>query len=649
MMPTDAATTGLSPVFYVAHERNPNFTGRESLLNEMQQRLAAGQRTQVIHGLGGIGKSQVAAEFAHRHRADYSVIWWIRADTSASIAASYSNLATRLGRHLSQDAPPELVRDTIESLLARRTWLLIFDSTPDPQTIEPFLPTLTNGHILITSRNPNWAGLAYSQPLKTFDRADSIAFLHRRSGRDDSEASTDRLAHALGDLPLALDQAAACIEQTHISFADYLRRFETEWAELLQEGHQSKDYPHTVAMTWGLAFNSVEQASPAATELLNLCAFLNPDHITRELLRTGQEFLPPRLRMLAADPLQLNNAISQLLRYSLVDADDHNLALHRLVATITRDRLEDEQQIIWCNAVIQFLTGCFIFDSADVSSWARCGEIIWHVMETTTHAHRLNVAPDETAELLNNAGRYLLKKAQYADAKVLLERAMDISVRRYGNGHPKLSAIANNLGRVHRNLGDDTAALQCFDQALAIDQAAYGHSHPHVAEVVNNYGICLQKKGDSQLAREQFQWAAEVYESHYGPDHPKLAHILNNLGYVLVSLGDTEAASSYLLRALTLAESSVGSDHPTTARILYNLASVLRAAGQFPAAREYLERSLQIDETSLGPNHPTVANDCGALADLLVLMQQPEVAEKYFEQAKRIRSDPLSRVLVGEG
>jgi tetratricopeptide (TPR) repeat protein len=621
-MPTDAATSGLSPIFQVPHDRNPNFTGRSALLTELRHRMTAGQRAQVIHGLGGVGKSNVAAEFAYLHRADYSVIWWVRADSGASIAASYASLATQLGRRLSHDAPPELVRDTINALLARRSVLLIFDSALDPQTIEPFLPTLTTGHLLITSRNPHWAGLAVSQPLRVFDRADSITFLRRRSGRNDSDESADSLAHALGDLPLALDQAAAVIEQSGISFADYLRRFETEWAELLQEGQPPKNYPHTVAMTWGLAFSSVEQASPAATDLLNLCAFLNPDRIMRALLQNGQEFLPPRLRMLVADAAQLNGAVSHLLRYSLVDADDEQLAIHRLVATITRDRLDDEQQIIWCNAAIQFLTGCFTFDSADVNSWARCGEVLPHVMDATAHAQRLNVNADETTELLNNAGRYLLKKAQYADAKLLLERAMEISVRRYGRGHPKLSAIANNLGRVHRNLGDDTAALQCFDQALAIDQATYGQSHPHVAEVINNYGICLQKRGDSQLAREQFQWAAEVYESHYGPDHPKLAHILNNLGYVLLSLGDTEAANLYLLRALTLAESSVGSDHPTTARILYNLASVLRAAGQYPAARDYLERSLHIDETTLGPNHKAVADDRSALESLLNLMNQ---------------------------
>jgi Tfp pilus assembly protein PilF len=479
---------------------------------------------------------------------------------------------------------------------------------------------MASGHVLITSRNPHWAGLAHSQPLKTFDRAESIAFLRGRSGRTDSDESAGRLAHALGDLPLALDQAAAVIEQSKISFADYLRRFETEWAELLQEGQPPKDYPHTVAMTWGLALSAVEQASPAAVELLNLAAFLNTDRLVRDLLRSGQEYLPPRLRMLAADPAELSGAIAHLLRYSLVDADDDEIVIHRLVATITRDRLDDEQQIVWCNAAIQFLGGCFTFDSSDVNSWARCGEVLPHVMDATAHAHRLNVAPDETAELLNNAGRYLLKKAQYADSKVLLERAMEICVRRYGHGHPKLSSIANNLGRVHRNLGDDAAALQCFDQALAIDQATYGQAHPHVAEVVNNYGICLQKKGDSELAREQFQWAAEVYEAHYGPDHPKLAHILNNLGYVLVSLGDTEAANLYLLRALTLAESTVGPDHPTTARILYNLASVLRAAGQYPAARDYLERSLRIDEATLGPNHRAVSDDRQALEELLVLM-----------------------------
>ncbi|HSV14922.1 MAG TPA: FxSxx-COOH system tetratricopeptide repeat protein, partial [Tepidisphaeraceae bacterium] len=571
-------------------------------------------------------------------RADYSVVWWIRADSAASIAHSFLSLSARLGKQLSQDAPATLIIDSLKQLLARRDWLMIFDNASGADAIRPFIIGEGNGHVLITSRNPNWAGVAVSQPLKVMTRDESIEFLMRRTRRSETRDAADKLANALGDLPLALEQAAATIEQTGVTFADYLRRFETEWADLLQEGVKPVDYPHTVAMTWGLAFNAVETASAAAAELLNLCAFLCPDRITRKMLWEGEEHLPPRLRKFT-DPLRLEDAISPLRNYSLVDADDRNISMHRLVATITRDRLDEERQIVWCNAAIEFLSGMFQFDSANVDSWAKCGELLPHVMDASSHADRLKVAPDITSELLNDAGRYLLKRGQYADAKAALDKALAICSRRYGTGHPKISSITNNLGRVHQNLGDDAAAIQCFEHALSIDEATYGHSHPHVAEVINNYGICLQKKGDSELARQQFEWAAQVYETHYGPDHAKLAHILNNLGYVLMASGNIESAHPHITRALEIAEKTVGPSHPTTARILYNLATVYRVTNQLPAAKEHLERALRIDETVLGPNHPDVANDCIAMSELLNKMGQAAMANAYYERATQIRAN----------
>ncbi len=639
-------SAGQSAVWNLQQARNPNFVGREELLSDVQKQMLAGQRVQAIHGLGGIGKSQTAAEFAYRHRDDYSVVWWIRGETQTLIATAYSKLAIRMGRHLSVDAPPNLVRDTVDALLQKRSALLIFDGVPDAETLRPFLLPQAKAHILITSRNANWAGVAVDQPMRVLDRTESVAFLRKRTRRSETDEIADKLASALGDLPLALEQAAATIKQSDISFSDYLRKFETEWAELLLQHHRSPDYPYSVAMTWGLAFNAVDSASPAAADLLNLCSFLCPDRVTLKMLRDGQENLPTSIRQIAADASRWNSAIAPLLDYSLIDIDEQNFSIHRLVATVTRDRLDEQQQWSWCAAAVRFLGRSFSFNSADVASWANCGELLPHVLEATAHADRLNVSLDDAAELLNDAGRYLLKKAQYADAKSALDRAMGIYVRRYGDGHPKVSAIANNLGRAHRSLGDDNTALQYFGQALAIDEAAYGHAHPHVAEVINNYGICMQKKGDRQMARQQFEWAAQVYEANHGPDHPKLAHILNNLGYALKSLGETEAARPHLLRAMTIAEKTVGPDHPTTARILYNLASVLRENAQYSVARDYLERALRIDQNTLGPEHPTVADDCEALSDLLMQMAQPQAAEEYRNRAARIVASNSSAQLA---
>jgi tetratricopeptide (TPR) repeat protein len=636
-MTTNPATRGSpAPVWNLTRDRNPNFTGRTEILEELRQRMADGQRVQVIHGLGGIGKSQTSVEYAYLYRNDYAIVWWLRADTPTSISAAYSRLAARLGKHLSVDAPPNQVRDALDALLDKKDALLLFDGAASPEAIRPFLLKNKSTHVLINSRNASWPGVAFSQALKVFRRDESMAFLRRRTDSKDSDATVNRLANALGDLPLALEQAAACINQSGVSFSDYLTQFETQWAEMLLEGHRPPDYPYSVAMTWGLAFNAVEKASPSAAELLNLCSYLCADRVTLKILREGQEFLPERLQTLATEIIRWNEAIAPLLDYSLVDADDQNFTVHRLVATVTRDRLDEKLQKSWCGAAIRFLLGSFSFNSAEVASWARCGELLPHIIEATMHADRLKVAPSETTSLLNDAGRYLLKRGQYAEAKAVLDRALDVGTRHYGDGHKKLSAIANNLGRAHNNLGDQTAALQYFSQALSIDQAAYGNAHPHVAEVINNFGITLQKTGDRQTARQQFEWAAGIYEAHHGADHPKLAHILNNLGYAMISIGDIEAARPHLQRALAISEKTFGPEHPTTARILFNLAEVSRSTGQLGPAKEYLERALHIDESTLGPTHPDVASDCTSLADVLDQLGQRDAARNNRERAARI-------------
>ena len=643
---SDLANT--SVIWDVPHDRNAHFVGRELLLTEVRQRMAGGNRVQVLHGLGGIGKTQTAVEYAHRHKADYTLIWWVPALSETSILSAYAALAHRLGDRLSPKASPALIVELITALLADHRSLLIFDGAPNAALLQPLLPGNPAGHVLITSRSHAWEGVAHLRQVRVLDRDESVAFLRRRTGLADPDHDAERLAQSLGDLPLALQQAAAVIEQGRLSFAGYLRRFESQWAVMLGEGVRAVDYPRSVAMTWSLAFRALEEAEPEAANLLNFAAFLNSDHVPFGLLRDGAYHLPPGLQDLVAEPPRWDAALAALLDYSLVEVDERRgFGMHRLVATVTRDRMDATQQQLWCTVAVTLLAGMFRFNSADVACWEACGALLPHVIEATTHAQRLGVATEHTTQLLNDAGRYLLKRAQYADAQHVLERAMELCVAAVGESDPKVSAIANNLGRVHENLGNDALAEQLFAQVIAIDTAVYGAFHPHVAEVVNNYGICMQKKGDRDMARQQFEWAAQIYEMHHGPEHVKLGPILNNLGYALKSLGDADGARFQFLRALSIAEQTVGRDHPTAARILFNMADLLRSTDQLASAREHLERALVIDQAALGSQHPDVRADCEALADVLDALNEPDRAAQLRRRAAAGR--PVGRTVARRG
>jgi tetratricopeptide (TPR) repeat protein len=639
---TDPATGNKMsiPLWNVPYNRNSHFTGRAEDLASLSASLSSNEparRVQAIYGLGGVGKTQLALEYAYRYRGQYGIVWWISADEPATLSLTYAKLATRLGMELPEGASLEDIRRALRRKLNDRSdWLLIFDNASGPETVRNFLPQDRTGHVIVTSRNPNWGSLARPWPLKPLKRFESVDFLAQRTGRAGSDTAIARLAQALGDLPLALEQAGACIEQTGITFTEYLQRFETHWAELLKDQRPGAEYPDSVAMTWELSFRQIQDDAPEAADLLNLAAFLAPDDIRRGMLRSGADQVPALLSVILADPLALGKAINALLTYSLVDANEKSFSVHRLVSALVRDRLSDEERQTWAGAAVKLVQSAFKFDSHDLASWEICAALLPHALAAAGHAEALGAAPRLTVSLLEDAGRYLQKRAQYVEAKYVLERAMALAITFYGENHPRVSAVANNLGRVHTELGNSAEAVACFERSLKIDKSTYGESDPHVAAVVNNYGVSLHNSGDRESARRQFEWALSVYEMHYGPEHAKVASVVNNLGYVLHSAGDLEGARTHFERALAIAQSSYGPSHPIIASILTNLGIVFRLQGKFEVAREKFERALAIDEAAHGPNHPAVARAVGHLGALFQDLSLFEAARQNFQRAMRI-------------
>ncbi len=626
-----------SAIWNLPYPRNANFTGRGKMLADLRQTLTGkspAHRVQIISGLGGVGKTQLVTEYAYKHRWDYGIIWWISADDPATLALTYAKLARRLGMNFPAETNLEDIRHVLRRVLAEREdWLLIFDNAPGPEEIRNYLPLARSGHVLITSRNPNYGTIGQSKSLQPFTRKESIAFLHKRTGRNDPNEVASKLAQAVGDLPLALEQAGAVIEQSRISFSEYLARFETHWAELLQAGRRSTEYPDSVAMTWELSFRQVEQQSLAAADLLNFCSFLSPEQITRAFISSSTEYLPPSLASVVADAIHLDETIAELLRYSLIEANEKTISIHPLVGALSRDRLTDETRHEWAGIAVRRMAAAFDFQSQDPSTWNECAELLPHALAAAEHGERAGVELTQAAALLNSAGRYLNRTAQFAQARELFARALSIYENVCGHSHPKVSAVANNLGRVLTKLGDHRAAAEHFERALAIDQATYGDSDPHVATVVNNYGMALHAVGDAQNARQQFEWALSVYENHYGTEHPKTATVLNNLGYVAHQLGDFQAAGAYLERALVSTEGNYGPNHPMVASILCNLGGVRKSLGDLQGARESVERALSIDQAVYGATHPDVARDLEGLASVCEVQNELAAARDSLERA----------------
>jgi len=623
-------------IWNVPYTRNVNFTGRESILRELHDGFLSGdplRRVQAIHGLGGVGKTQVAMEYAYRHRDEYPIVWWVRAEEPATMLEDFVGLGERIFGGAVK-AEPEALAEAIKRALENRlNWLLILDNVPGPYAVGRVLPQGSGGHVIITSRNPNWRGIAQPLHLRPWERREAIEFLRKRTGMEEVEAA-GMLAEALGDLPLALEQAGACIEQARITVGQYLERFQTHRRELMQITQPGTDYPETIATTWDISFHKIGGASRVSKDLLSLLSFLAPDSIPRDLLKSGEKVLPYPLAGVVKDPVSFDGAVASLLLYSLIDANEQAISLHRLVAAVTRDRMDLSERVRWAEVAVRLINDAFAFESIDIGTWSQCSSLLPQVMAVTAHAESLQVVPEVTSALLNDAGRYLLKRGQYLDAKETLERALKLARSIYGDQHPAVSAIVNNLGRVCQRLRQISEAKQYFEWAVAIDEPAFGHDHPHVATVVNNYGLCLMAGGEVEAAKEQFKWALEVFEKTSGADHPKLASVINNLGYAMKSMGDWNGAHEHFRRALDIAEKKFGPNHPTVASILHNLGDVARGMGNLESAKSYFERALMIDRAVYGPTHPDLARDVDYLGQVLKEIGDFDAEKRLYDEAR---------------
>lgn len=605
---------GLPEVWEVPLPRNPNFTGRDQMLKDLRAALVSGRSaalTQAIAGLGGVGKTQLALEYCYRYAAEYSVVWWMRAEEPTSLASDYARLAVKLNLPEKDLANQSEIVAGVRAWLERHPgWLLIFDNATGPESCADYLPHGGNGHILITSRNPAWRGIGERIRVQQLARTESVAFLIKRTGKDEPSAA-EALSKTVGDLPLALAHAAAYIDANEISIQNYV--------ELL--GNYSKDLLEPVEKTWVLAFEKVDES---ASDLLNLIAYLAPDNIPRDLLKST-----------AANPLALNKSIEALRRYSLIEAGTESINVHRLVQQVTRGRLSGEEQRRWAEAAVELVNENFE-DPLDYRNWPACAKLLAHALDAARHAEELTAGQEATGHLLNKAGLYEKQQAQLRSAEQLMRSALEISEKVYGPNHTKVAIRANNLGQILQAQGDLGGALHHTRRALEIDEKVYGPDHPDVATDASNLGQILRQQGDLAGALQYARRALKIDEEVYGPDHPTVAILTNNLGSILQEQGDLDGALQHTLRALEIGQKFYGPDHPDVAIWANNLGRILHARGDLDGALRYTRQALEIDEKIYGPDHHSVARDANSLGTILKEQGDLAGALQYTRRALSI-------------
>ena len=651
----DASLTETSLYWLMPYQRNPFFIGRDNVLQQLHRTLAHEHRavlsqSYALSGLGGIGKTQIAIEYAYRYVNDYTAVFWINAETNGSIFSSFIAIADLLNLPEKQDKEQSHVIAAVTRWLTNHSdWLVIFDNVEDLELVKSVLPPARCGSLLFTSRRQALGFTTQFLNLEQMTLEEGMRFLLLRARLLDTTVSLDQFAAEdlalakeivveMDGLPLALDQAGAYIEATRCSLSDYLRLFQSSQVRLLDERDTHADHPLSVSRTFSLAFERLEQTNPAAAELLTGCAFLAPDAIPEMFFLEGAPHLGSTFEVFSADPLQFNHALRVLLTYSLIQRNPttQTLTVHRLVQVVLKERLSEEDRRVWAERVICTMNRLFPHHKSQADYWQVCERLLSHALVCITMSEQWDESEVPHITLMNHVASYLSNLARYAQAESLYQRVLQIGENILCSEHLLVAEALHGLARLYREQGKYEEAEPLLRRALIIREQALGGEHPLVSETLNELAILYRYQGKYEKAEPLYQRALHIREQQLGAEHPDTAISLNDLAILYRYQGKYEKAEPLYQRALHIREQQLGAEHPDTAISLNDLAILYRYQGKYEKAEPLYQRALHIREQQLGAEHPDTASSLNNLAALYRHQGKYMQAEPLYQQALAI-------------
>jgi len=578
--------------------RNPAFAGREEQLARIRQALAGeGGRAavQALHGMGGVGKTQLAIEYAHRHSGDYDVTWWLDSENTTLMTQQYADLAEHLGA-AQKGLPLEAMRRALLSDLHRRPrWLLVFDNAEDPAFLRDWLPG-GPGHVIITSRSQDWAELAAPVPVDVLPRPESVELLRARMpGVTTADAET--LAGELGDLPLALAQAAAFLAGTRMPAAAYTQLLKDRAGALLSKG-KPLTYRDTLSAATALTWDRLRTSDKDAAALAEICAFLAPEPVPVGWLVTAAGKLPGDLPARLSDPLERDDLVAALTRTSLARLNDDGLTMHRLTQAILRARCAEPDEVrAHAEAIV---TANPPESSMAPSTWPAWGRLLPHLVAL---APERSGNPSLQTATVQAAG-YLLDSGKVSDARSLATRIHEAWRDRLGPDDRQTLRIANTLASARRVSGHLDQARQLVEDILGGSRRLYGDDDPDTLDIANNLGLVLHALGNYHDARELNERTLRHLRRVRGDDHPMTLATGINLAEDLHALGDYHAARGLNEDTLQRCRRALGDNNRVTLVCAADLASDLRELDDPHAARALHQDVFQRSRRELGKDHP---------------------------------------------
>ncbi|WP_411101920.1 FxSxx-COOH system tetratricopeptide repeat protein [Streptomyces sp. cmx-4-9] len=597
--------------------RNPRFTGRNDVIATLRTALAdapPGASVVTLLGLSGVGKTQVATEYAYRFASEYDVVWWVPAEDRPTLRERLADLAPALGLPRGAGSYGEQIRAVLEAL--RRgspyhRWLLVFDGCDHPDDLADLLPSGA-GDVIITSRNRGWAARHSSLvEVPLYARPESVTFIRRRAVRL-TDAEADQLADALEDYPLALDQTAGWLADSPLTVGDYLallqRRLDSREAVAV-----SDDYPLPFPTALAILLNNVRENFPDALALLRLFVFFAPGPVPLRLLREfPADDVPEHLAGLINDQIRWNAALNKLVQFSVVRLEYSDLPveeggggletvqLHRMVHGIVRDNLAEDEAEPLARAVRQVLAAADPGHPSDSRLWPRYAELVPHLGTSGV----LTSSNPRIQTFLLHCLRYLILAGEYRTCLRLCEET-DRSWRALlGEDHPRVRELSYPYGGALRNLGLFRRAEALTEAVADRLTAERGERDLQTLRARSAYGGVLLCIAAFEPARAIFEHCLATYRELLGEDDATTLDAQNNLAATYRLLGRYQDAYDLDLDTLRRRERVLRPQHISTLASGIACAMGLRLTGRYREAQTRQEQGVKLNTQVLGLGHP---------------------------------------------
>ncbi|KUL75465.1 MULTISPECIES: FxSxx-COOH system tetratricopeptide repeat protein [unclassified Streptomyces] len=666
--------------------RNQAFTGRAALLERVAASMQGSEEdghsddpgVVSLIGMGGIGKTQLALEYAHRHAHDYGLVWWVGADQLAAVMASLTALASQLG--LTAGQPSLLIRALWVELSARSDWLLVYDNLDDLGAMNDLLPP-SGGKLLITGRDPRIGRIGTRIDVPEFERDESISLLSRRCPTLSPE-DADRVAAAVGDLPLSVEQVGCFLDETRLETSDYLRLLESQPTASGLDDRTVSAHPGLVSVVATSRDRLMATAGPTAATLLDRLAFLAPEPIP---LGSDPAVAAPRFGVQLGDTATAALAVRKIVTLGLARHADNALQMHRLVHALLRARLPREEHEVTHHAAEELLATITLGDPDTPETWPEYGMIVPHVRELLSSAASLP-GPQLDAEgfraLVLKVQRYLYFSGQSRSAVDICRITRESWTDRLGPDHPDTLHSGYNLAsnlfelgeyaqarevdqdvwhrrcsvlgmdhpdtiRSAHQLAADLCDLGDFAGARALDEEGWRHhrrllgeDHPDTLQSAHYLGSDLYELGEREKARDINEDVWQRRRRVLGETHPDTLHSAHHLASDLCDLGELERARELELWVLGQRRERLGADHPDTLRSRHYLAITLHRMGDYAQARTLNEEVWNRRRQLHGDDHPDTLRSAYSLADDLSALEEyaraRELHQDTWERRRRV-------------